>query len=311
MDDLDPDLGAGGWSGCAGDPVAVVDEPITDPDGFATFDPITSGIDSMPGLADRGDRFVVAGSMPSSVDVADPDPDLVELDDGDAAGPPVNVPGLDEIDLTDDDTGELAGEAAPAGVHGNPDAWTLNWFFQQVDGYCGPSAVAQVVAQYTGATITDPHQLVDRARELGLMGDPGEGMTLPNIEALLEDQGVPATITDSSLDDLRDRLDDGYAVIAMVDSGEIWHPDREAGEDDTADHVLVVAGIDDTRGVVILSDPGIPGGNHLEVPIDRFEDAWSDSGHRMLVTDAPDDGLIETPLPAQTRPRGRSAIITL
>lgn len=206
-----------------------------------------------------------------------------------------------------DDVPDLAGGEDQ--VHGNPVAWTLDWFYQQFDGYCGPSVVAQVVAQYTGATITDPQQLVDRAVELGLMDDPSEGMTLPAVEALLEDQGVPCTRTDSSLDDLRDRLDAGYGVIAMVDSGEIWTPEEEAGDADDADHVLVVAGIDDARGVVILSDPGVPYGNQLEVPIDQFEDAWADSGFEIVVTDAPDEALVGPP-PAATGER-RAAIITL
>ncbi|OZD18283.1 hypothetical protein CH253_17615 [Rhodococcus sp. 06-156-3C] len=180
------------------------------------------------------------------------------------------------------------------GVHGNPVQWTIDWFYQQVDGYCGPAVVGQLVAEYTGANITDPQHLVDRAVELGLLSaeDPAAGMTLPDIERLLEDQGVPATISSGSLDDLRARLGDGHAVIAMVDSGEIWQPSREGAEDNTPDHVLVVAGIDDERGVVILSDPGVPNGSHLEVPIEQFEQAWADSGNQMLVADHPDPDLI-------------------
>jgi hypothetical protein len=203
-------------------------------------------------------------------------------------------PALD-IDLSDDDTGaESPVTADDAAVHGNPVEWTINWFYQQLDGYCGPAVVGQLVAEYTGANITDPQHLVDRAVELGLMSadDPTGGMTLPDIERLLEDQGVPASISSGSLDDLRARLDDGHAVIAMVDSGEIWQPDRETTEDDTPDHVLVVAGIDDDRGVVILSDPGVPNGSQLEVPIEQFEQAWADSGHQMLVADNPDPDLI-------------------
>lgn len=304
MDDLDPDSSAA-WSGPADEPAAVIDEPTT------ALEPIPDEINLIPGLPEHPD-LPADETGPPSVD--DGGQALADPTGADVAEPgPRAVPGLDEIDLTEGEE-EATGESEPApapieddAVHGNPDAWTLNWFFQQVDGYCGPSAVAQVVSQYTGADITDPQQLVDRARELGLMTTPGEGMTLPNIEALLEDQGVPATLTDSSLDDLRARLDGGYGVIAMVDSGEIWHPAQESGEDDTADHVLVVAGIDDVRGVVILSDPGVPAGNQLEIPIDQFEDAWADSGHQMVVTDAPDDGLIGEP----ARLRGRSAIITL
>ncbi|MGW4482105.1 C39 family peptidase, partial [Rhodococcus triatomae] len=179
------------------------------------------------------------------------------------------------------------------GVSGNPAAWVLDWFYQQQDGYCGPSAVAQIVAQYTGTTIAGPDQMMDRALELGLVadGDPNAGMTLANIETLLEDQGVPGSIVDSSLTDLAVKLDEGYGVIAMVDSGEIWG--TETGPEDNApDHVLVVAGIDQDRGVVILSDPGVSHGNQLEVPIEQFVDAWQDSDCALLVADEPDDALM-------------------
>jgi hypothetical protein len=214
---------------------------------------------------------------------------------------PTGNPALD-IDLTDDTSESSA-------VHGNPVEWTINWFYQQVDGYCGPAVVGQLVAEYTGANITDPQHLVDRAVELGLMSadDPTGGMTLPAIERLLEDQGVPATISSGSLDDLRTQLDDGHAVIAMVDSGEIWQPGGESVEDDTPDHVLVVAGIDDERGVVILSDPGVPNGSQLEVPIEQFEQAWADSGHQMLVADEPDADLVPTAPPNSSR----STVISL
>ncbi|MGO4205173.1 C39 family peptidase [Rhodococcus sp. TAF43] len=275
MDDFDQDLAAHVWSG--GEPTTVIDEP-----------------------ADLDDLIPAGPDLAAAIE-ADPAP---VLPDSGTAGE-----AFDDIpDLTAADPESVAPAAADDSVHGNPAAWTLNWFYQQINGYCGPSAVGQIVAQYTGATITDPQELVDRAVELGLMGDPGEGMTLPNIEKLLEDQGVPCSLTSSSLDDLRAKLDDGYGVIAMVDSGEIWHPDQETDDADLPDHVLVVAGIDDERGVVILSDPGVPNGDQLEVPIEQFDDAWADSEHQMVVTDAPDAGLLDTPA-TTTAPSSRSVII--
>lgn len=224
------------------------------------------------------------------------------------AGPDLDEPGPGETDTQQ--SSATSGSVDEAGVHGNPVQWTINWFYQQLDGYCGPAVVGQLVAEYTGANITDPQHLIDRAIELGLLSadDPTAGMTLPDIERLLEDQGVPASISSGSLDDLRTSLDDGHAVIAMVDSGEIWQPERESVEDDTPDHVLVVAGIDDERGVVILSDPGVPNGSQLEIPIEQFEQAWADSGHQMLVTDQPDPDLIPSAPPAPNTPTADSTV---
>lgn len=203
------------------------------------------------------------------------------------------------------------------GIYGSPDAISDNWFYQEVDGYCGPSSAAQIVSEYTGLDIKDPEQLAQRSSELGLWadGDPTHGMTVANLEVLLEDQGVPCHIEESSMTDLKTKLENGYGVIAMVDSGEIWHPEQEAGEDNAPDHALVVSGIDEARGVVILSDPGSPNGNQETVPIAQFQDAWADSGNEMLVADAPDADLADTtkvdPTAMAIEPKAPWAIVDL
>ncbi|NKR65371.1 hypothetical protein GS491_26135 [Rhodococcus hoagii] len=276
-----------------------------------------------------GDELITPAADETTTDLLDvgteigdpllPDAQTIPTDDGtetdDAAPvpappiPAVSVPDLDEPITPAVDTDDAI--VAPAdGTHGNAAAWTGDWFFQEVDGYCGPSSAAQVVSEYTGLDISDPQQLVDRALELGLFvgGDPTNGMTITSLEVLLEDQGVPCHVESSSMDDLAAKLDDGYGVIAMVDSGELWTPSDEVVEDDTADHVLVVAGIDTDRGVVTLSDPGNPDGNGLEVPISQFEGAWADSGNTMLVADDTDPDLVggapadETAMALQPRP---------
>ncbi|MET3642824.1 hypothetical protein ABIC73_004427 [Prescottella equi] len=280
-----------------------------------------------------GDELITPAADETTTDLLDvgteigdpllPDAQTIPTDDGtetdDAAPAPappipaVSVPDLDEpaAPAVDTDALIVAPVEEPAdGTHGNAAAWTADWFFQEVDGYCGPSSAAQVVSEYTGLDISDPQQLVDRALELGLFvgGDPANGMTITSLEVLLEDQGVPCHIESSSMDDLAAKLDDGYGVIAMVDSGELWTPADEIVEDNTADHVLVVAGIDTDRGVVTLSDPGNPNGNGLEVPISQFEGAWADSGNTMLVADDTDPDLAagaaadETAMALQPRP---------
>lgn len=271
---------------------SVGDELIT-PAADASTDLLDAGLDI-------GDQLLPdAPLLPDEGDAADPDAaDPVPADPAGPPAPVVSVPDLDEpTPAVDSGDTVVAPTEAPEGVHGNASAWTGDWFFQEVDGYCGPSSAAQVVSEYTGLDISDPRQLVDRALELGLFvdGDPANGMTITSLEVLLEDQGVPCHVESSSMDDLAGKLDDGYGVIAMVDSGELWTPEGEGVEDDTADHVLVVAGIDTDRGVVILSDPGHPDGNGREVPISQFEDAWADSGHTMLVADDTDPDLAGAP----------------
>ncbi len=261
---------------------------------------ITPATDETTDLADMGLEFgdpLLPGPqiLPSDVDTdqeAAPVPSTPPAP-AEPPAPAVSVPDLDEPTTPAVDTDDAI-VAPEDGTHGNAAAWTADWFFQEVDGYCGPSSAAQVVSEYTGLDISDPQQFVDRALELGLFvdGDPTNGMTITSLEVLLEDQGVPCHVESSSMDDLAAKLDDGYGVIAMVDSGELWTPADEIVEDDTADHVLVVAGIDTDRGVVTLSDPGNPDGNGLEVPISQFEGAWADSGNTMLVADDTDPDLV-------------------
>ncbi|MDV7246247.1 MULTISPECIES: C39 family peptidase [Rhodococcus] len=292
MDDMHADLTAAAWSAGPLDDDTYLGEPV----------PIEEDLDAIPGPVED-DPFAVLADPAAAVDLSGIDLSALDpdLDEPPMLPPPGDEAEVDAADPVPGTEPQSPVEGAGGdGVYGDPVEWSVNWFYQQVDGYCGPSSAAQVIAEYTGVVIDDPQQLVDRALELGLMqdGDPARGMTLPNLEILLEDQGVPCTVQDSSIEDLKAKLEGGYGVIAMVDSGEIWNPDTEAGEDATADHFLVVAGIDETRGVVILSDPGAPNGNQLEVPIDQFEDAWADSGCRMLVADTPDRDLADHPDPA-------------
>ncbi|WP_448853104.1 C39 family peptidase [Corynebacterium frankenforstense] len=179
------------------------------------------------------------------------------------------------------------------GVYGNSYEWHDDWFFQEIDGYCGPTSVAIIVNEYFGANIADPNYMADQAYQQGLVEDISQGMPIPNILELLQSQGVPAERSYSSMEDLGQRLESGYGVIAMVDSGELWgDPADEYYEDNTLDHALVVTEVNVYDGTVTLADPGTPDGNAMVVPIDEFEDAWADSGYDMISTTEPDPDLV-------------------
>lgn len=181
------------------------------------------------------------------------------------------------------------------GVYGNSYAWHEDWFWQQVDGYCGPTSVAIIVNEYFEENITNPEFMVDQAYQQGLVQDISQGMQSDDILTLLESQGVPAERTYSSMNDLGARLEAGYGVIAVVDSGEIWGDDPADAyyEDNTPDHALVVTEVNVYDGTVTLADPGTPNGNALTVPIDQFEDAWADSDFEMISTTEADPDLVD------------------
>ena len=172
---------------------------------------------------------------------------------------------------------------------GDPTGAAEHWFWQAQNGFCVPAAIAQIVSEYTGVHHTDEAAFVETANQLGLfvVGMDGvPGMLPEGALALLESSGVPAAlVSGASVDMLADYLAAGQSVMLFVDSGEYWYGESE--EDYQMDHAVVLTGIDAERGVAILSDPGTPDGNALEVPLDVLEDAWADGGNTVLICEEP------------------------
>jgi hypothetical protein len=171
---------------------------------------------------------------------------------------------------------------------GDPVGDAEHWFNQAANGYCVPSSIAQIVSEYSGAHHADESAFVARANALNLFTVGPDGVPTMGVDGahtLLEDAGVPASIeVGIGVDTLVGYLADGRRVMLAVDSDEIWYgtEDRAA-----ADHAVVLTGIDTARGVAILSDPGTPDGNMMEVPLDVLTDAWADGGNTALVCDQP------------------------
>ncbi|OJF13485.1 cysteine peptidase family C39 domain-containing protein [Couchioplanes caeruleus] len=171
---------------------------------------------------------------------------------------------------------------------GDPAGDAAHWFEQAANGYCVPSSIAQIVSEYSGSHHADESAFVARANALHLFTIGPDGvpsMGIDGAHALLEDAGVPADIEIGiGVDTLVGYLAEGRRVMLAVDSDEIWYG-RE--DEAAADHAVVLTGVDTTRGVAILSDPGTPDGNMLEVPLDVLADAWADGGNAALVCDYP------------------------
>lgn len=213
-------------------------------------------------------------------------------------GDTLNPPDTTSIEGTSDGNTvvleDMDGQNQDDGVYGNSFEWTDSWFWQGETMYCGPTSAAFIVNEWTGAEITDPNILAEQAIGLGLEDDFADGMYFDRLPALLEANGVPATLQTSNMEDLAAKLEAGYGVIAGVDSGEIWGtPEDAAAEDGRMDHFLVVTEIDLNNGSVTLSDPGNPEGNALEVSIDQFDDAWEDSGYTVVTTDQVNPNLVD------------------
>ncbi len=118
---------------------------------------------------------------------------------------------------------------------------------------------------------------------------PGAGSDPDLVGKLLNDHGISThSAENANVYDLVSELAQGHKVIVGVDSSELWQPswvDDVFGE--TADHALVVTGIDtsDPENVkVIITDPGT-GDVAKEYPLDQFIDAWHDSNCFYVATD--------------------------
>ena len=258
------------------------DHPFADPfvDPIADDPAVNIPDDGLPVVPDLHDHPI----DPTTHDpaVADPnmvDPDTVDIDDADPGhadpapapevhdptthDPVIDAPAPDPAPESDPSLDVPAPGEEPAldddGVYGNSYEWNSDWFYQQVDGYCGPTSVAIIANEFSDAGITDPQVMVDQAYNMGLTQDISEGLYMEDIQTLLDASGVPCETVTSSMDDLAARLDAGCGVIAAVDSGELWGDSADAaGEDNMPDHALVVSEIDTNTGMVTLEDPGNP-----------------------------------------------------
>ena len=289
------------------------------PDGgyVATADFDADGIDDEVSLT----KDELAAASPEIAVLLDAD--LADLEDG-GVGDPLADPTQDPAPILPEDQPEthLTPLQDPATVGpefetnyegegfqvqegvlvGDPAGDAEHWFNQAQNGFCVPSSVAQIVSEYSGEHFANEEAFVERANELGLfvVGMDGvPGMTQAGALELLESCGVEAApLENGSLDKLENFLEEGRRTMLFVDSGEIW--EGEAVEDNAMDHAVVVTGIDVDAGVVILSDPGTPDGNMLEVPIDTFMDAWADGGYSGVVADAPPPGHVAAPVETET-----------
>ena len=156
---------------------------------------------------------------------------------------------------------------------------------------CAVRCSEYVIECFTGSEV-DEHRLVHEALDHGWY-QPGRGTSFEGIAGLLESHGVETRLFENSnVFHLADELANGHKVIIGVDSSELWHRVpiiddlKDALGFEAADHAVVVSGIDTTEPgnpCVIISDPGT-GEPAARYPLDRFIDAWRDSGFTMVST---------------------------
>ena len=119
---------------------------------------------------------------------------------------------------------------------------------------------------------------------------------------MLEDYGIPVNqYQHASIFDLTAELAQGHMVMIGVNSIELHHPPlddiAEALHVGTADHVVIVSGIDthDPEHVqVSVSDPE-SGQTVARYPLESFVNAWSDSNFFVAATKEPPPQVLHSP----------------
>lgn len=179
------------------------------------------------------------------------------------------------------------------GVIGNP----VNPYQQAYSDTCAIKS-QQLILNDFGIAVTED-QCVQYSMEQGWYN--GNGTMPEDVGKLLADAGIPCTQTQgANIYDIADELARGHKVIVAVDSTEMrdsgmYESLKDIFVGDTADHALIVAGIDmndPNNPMVIVTDPG-NGQPADPIPLDQFIDAWDDSQNFMVSTDIPTPTAVE------------------
>jgi uncharacterized protein YvpB len=201
-------------------------------------------------------------------------------------------------------------QAAAARMYGDPAAAASYWRMQSLDD-CGLMAAADVIGQLTKRDVSE-REIVAVAQQLpsrthrGPMytlpkdtGDPnstGYGTDPADLPVLLAQYRITATFVSTDDDTgagtglaaLEGYLAAGHKVIAGVNAELLWGiavQTRDRNGNPTADHAVVVTGVDTATGKVHLNDSGNPNGRDETVAIDVFAKSWAASGDQVIVTE--------------------------
>lgn len=193
--------------------------------------------------------------------------------------------------------------ALDSGVYGDPAAAAKYWVQQSLEDTCGLASVADVVGEVTGHTPTEG-QIIKVAQNTPSSirngpiylptGDPGHetekgGIDMADTVVLLDHYGIKSHMTydkhpeEVGLSKLEEYLGADRKVIAWVNSGTILGSNDQRT---SADHLLVVTGIDTNKEIVHLNDPYADYAD-TKVSIGTFMTAWKIGQESITVTAAP------------------------
>lgn len=171
------------------------------------------------------------------------------------------------------------------GMSGDPVVAAPYWR-QQHGSDCGEMAVADVVGQITGHQPTEQQMIALAENTPGATGHgaiwkPTGTTDIADLPILLWHYWIRADNIQTQTDALARKLAEHHKAIAILNAETIWN---RPGKRNTANHFVVVTGIDSKAGVVHLNDSGISTGRDEQVPLAVFERAWAPNYNSAIVT---------------------------
>jgi len=184
---------------------------------------------------------------------------------------------------------------------GDPAAQLDDWQLQNMPDNCAVAAETSLINQFLAEDLS-----LHEANYISMSNGwwaPGSGTHPAEIGNLMDCYGIPNhTVMNADITDLARELQQGHGIIVGVNSGELWSQGilaelrswliENLGLDNAAftqaDHAVVVTGMDFSdpgNPLVILNDSGMPDGAGAAYPLDRFMDAWENSGFFYTATD--------------------------
>ena len=137
-------------------------------------------------------------------------------------------------------------------------------FIKQKDDFCGPAAMASVMAHYGSAL--GQEQVAEKVYTPAL-----DGALISDMENFARDEGFQSRTENGSLERLKALIDQGRPVILLVDRGK-WRVN--------VPHYYVVYGYSSSRNVFILHT-GFEGDREIEAS--KLDSEWERMNRLMLV----------------------------
>ena len=186
---------------------------------------------------------------------------------------------------------------------GDPEAQIDDHIHQNEIDNCAVAAETSLINQFLDSPLS-----LEEANYTSLTNgwwQPGVGTTPGDVGNMMDLYDIPNhTVMDASLEQLAAELQQGNGVIVGVNSSELWDQGMlndfkqflmevfglDTPDFNPADHAVVVTGIDvsdPSNPQIIINDSGLAGGDGNRYPLDKFADAWKNSGLYYTATDNP------------------------